>query len=590
MAKTLSVKDGALFLGGEPFRLMAGSIHYFRVPEAYWEDRILKMKAMGCNTLETYTAWNLHEPEQGEFDFEGMLDLVKFVNIAAQHDMYVIVRFSPYICAEWENGGIPYWLLKDKNIRVRTRDPKFMAAVKSYYDEILKRIKPLFATNGGPIIATQLENEYGCTNDDKAYMQEHYDYLTGNGVDIPMFSCTWVQDRAMKNSFLPGTILASNFREGAEEKFEKMRAMDPDNPLVVTEFWSGWFSPWGNKRERPPATAEEIAGDMDAVLKAGGHPIIFVFHGGTNFAFMNGANVRTDYAHFTITSYDYEAPLSECGGYTETYHALKEVCKKHGFETFNYESKIKAPVAYDAIEVKEASKLLPSLDNLTTPIKSPYILSMEEAGQDYGYTLYRTEMVGPFPAQKISMDELHDRAHIFIDGKYFETVQRDAGRFVGETKKELTLTADSAVLEILVENQGRANFPPFDYDYKGITKSVILGDCFVLSNWDIYTLPMKDVSGLNWTAPYADEHSPGFFKAQLHLDEVRDTYIYPKEWRKGFIMVNGFNIGRYWNIGPQYSLYCPAPFLKEGENEIILFEEEKPGKTIHFSEKLVMDY
>lgn len=590
MSNTLSIKNGSLFLGDEPFRMMAGTIHHFRVPEPYWEDRILKMKAMGCNTLETYTAWNLYEPEQGDFESGCILDLVKFVELAAKLDLHVIVRFSPYICAEWENGGLPYWLSKDKNIRIRTRDPKFMAAVKSYYDEILKLIKPLFATNGGPIIATQLENEYGCTNDDTAYMQEHYDYLTENGVDIPMFSCTWVQDRAMKNSTLPGTILAANFRSGAEEKFQKMKEMDPENPLVVTEFWSGWFSPWGGARERPPATAEEISGDMDDVLKAGGHPIIFVFHGGTNFGFMNGANIRTNYAHFTITSYDYEAPLSESGGYTDTYHALKDVCHKHGFETSDYVSKIKAPVAYDPIEVTEASPLLASLDDLTTPIKSPYILSMEEAGQDYGYTLYRTEMVGPFPGETLSMDELHDRAHIFVDGEYLETVQRDAGRFVGETKNKITLEGDSAVLEILVENQGRANFPPFDYDHKGITKSVFLGDSFVLSNWDIYTLPMRDVSGLKWSAPYKVGNAPGFFKAELHLDEVRDTYIQPKDWGKGIIMVNGINIGRYWNIGPQYSLYCPAPYLKEGLNEIIIFEEERPGEVIHFSDHLIMEY
>jgi beta-galactosidase len=605
----------------EPFRLLAGAMHYFRIPPAYWEDRILKCRQMGCNAIETYVAWNVHEPQPDRWTFEGYADIVRFVKLVQKHGLYMIVRVSPYICAEWDNGGMPYWLLKDRNVRLRSRHPTFQRAAKNFYRVIISKLEPFFATNGGHILAGQLENEYGCTNNDSHYLQEHYLYLRDSlGVDIPLFNGIWTEERFLKAGFCEGTIVALNFNEGASNKFAWLQQNATGNvstPRICTEFWVGWFSAWGGHRYKPREPPEVIACRLNELLEARGHAILYLFHGGTNFGMRNGSNIRADYCQFSITSYDYEAPLNEAGQITPYYKALLEVAKRHGFEpqmTGAGPEKdpgsilpVPPPVSYPSIQVTAQALLL---DQLQTPgfqtfkISSPYPLSMEECDQAYGYLLYRTHIPGPTPpsgdtgsqdeGETLSINELRDRAHVFLDGAHMETLERSAGRCVAQTKKRFRVPSEGRQLDILVENQGRCNFPPFTQDFKGITENVFLGDCFVLSNFEHYPLSFEpnQLQVLEWSSVTGLMlNHPCFFRGHWDLASVnilQDTYIYLPGWQKGVVLVNGFNLGRYWNKGPQLSLYCPATVLVQGMNEIIVFEEERAGDTIEFIDHLIM--
>ncbi|CAB9509103.1 galactosidase-1-like protein 3 [Seminavis robusta] len=600
-----------------PFRLLAGAMHYFRIPPEYWEDRIIKCRDMGCNAIETYVAWNVHEPEPDQWTFEGFADIVRFVKLVEKHSLYMIVRVSPYICAEWDNGGMPYWLLRDRNVRLRSRHPTFQKAAKNFYNVVISKLKPFFATNGGPILAGQLENEYGCTNNDSEYLQAHYRYLRDDlGVDIPLFNGIWAEDRFLKAGKCEGTIVALNFNDGAADKFSWLEAAtSSSNPRVCTEFWVGWFSAWGGHRYKPRESPETIATRFDELLSAKGHAILYLFHGGTNFGMRNGANIRADYCQFTITSYDYEAPLNEAGQITPYYAALQEVAKNHGHEPMPTPSvdvdvgsilPVPPPKSYPTIQVTSQALLL---DQLQRPgyqskvIASPYPLSMEECHQAYGYLLYRTHIPGPTPpseggntTETLSINELRDRAHVFLDGSYLETLERTAGRCVAQTSNRFQVPPEGCQVDILVENQGRCNFPPFTQDFKGITENVFLGDCFVLSNWDHFPLSFspEQLGALEWSpvgsGTVPQKNQPCFFRATWDLPTVplQDTYIFLPQWQKGVVLVNGFNLGRYWNKGPQLSLYCPATVLVQGSNEIIIFEEEAPGSAIRFIDALEM--
>ena len=676
----LVVHDGELFLRSldtpstttTAFRLLAGSLHYFRIPPAYWEDRIIKCKQLGCNTVETYVAWNIHEPEENQWTFEGFADLVQFITLVQKHNLFMIVRYSPYICAEWDNGGMPYWLLRDKNVRLRTRDPKFWSYCQRFYRVITEKLRPYFSTaaqDGGPIIAGQLENEYGCTQNDSQYLQQHYHFLTEElKVDIPLLNGVWAEERFLNAGHCEGTITALNFNNEAKQKFEWLKEQIPQAPRICTEFWCGWFSAWGGHRYKPRESPEVVAERFEELLEAKAHAILYLFHGGTNFGMRNGSNIRADYCQWTITSYDYEAPLNESGQITEYYERLQKVANKHGFATdykycaqrqstgansFVVENSdavtqctqsitiknkrlhvqqfplpVPPPISYPTIQITEQAYLLEQIEFIgsDSTIACPYPLTMEECHQDYGYLLYRTHITGPsVPVDSaeeggtdtLTINELRDRAHIYLDGTYLETLERTAGRCVIQTQKKFQVPKEGLQLDILVENQGRCNFPPFSQDHKGITENVFLGDCFVLSNWEHYPIwfSKKQLENIEWSPIIAEDqiddaitrtttnnktNKPTFYKAHWDLSAysvqpfLRDTYIRLPQFHKGVVIINGFNLGRYWNIGPQLSLYCPAPLLVAGMNEIIIFDEEGgvgqdgSGLEIEFIDHLVM--
>lgn len=558
----LRVENGQFTLNGEPFRILSGAMHYFRVCPEYWEDRMRKLKECGFNTLETYCCWNLHERKAGEFDFSGGLDLVKYIETAKKLGLYVILRPGPYICAEWDFGGMPARLLKD-NIPLRCNDPRFLAMLRPYLLKVFELVKPLLCTNGGPILAMQVENEYGSYGNDHDYMAAVNAIYDEGGIDCLRFTADGSWDLMMNGGILDGIPAAVNFGSGAADNFRGLRMFRPNDPLFCAEFWCGWFDHWYEAHHT--RAVEDITAATKELLDTGASLNFYMFHGGTNFGFLNGANRNGDEYLPTITSYDYCALLSECGDLTPAYHAVRRLLGRT--EPLTVADLPKA--AYGKLELTEQAALLPQADRLATPIRAAQTRTFEEVDQDFGYLLYRTTLRGPFSGVDLDLGEVHDRAQVFLNGKHIGTVERSRRR----DKMPLTLAAgETAKLEILVENMGRVNYGTHIFDKKGLLDGVRLGPQYHFG-WEMLRLPMEDLSTLCWSDS-AD--GPRFLRGTLNISEApKDTFLKLDGFTKGFVLVNGFNIGRYYiPAGPQKTLYIPAPLLRQGENEIIVFESD----------------
>lgn len=560
----LEIGDKQFSMVGQPFRIVAGAIHYFRVVPDYWRDRLQKLKACGFNTVETYVAWNMHEPKEGVFHFEGMADLVRFIETAQELGLFVIVRPSPYICAEWEFGGLPAWLLHYPDIRLRCADPVFLQKVDAYYDVLIPKLIPLLSTNGGTVIALQIENEYGSYGNDKAYLEHLRQGLIARGVDVPLFTSDGPTDSMLQGGTLPGVLATVNFGSKPEEMFEKFKEYRPTEPLVCMEYWNGWFDHWTEKHHT--RDADDVADVLDRMLSLGASVNFYMFHGGTNFGFYNGANYGDAYAP-TTTSYDYDAPLSESGDITPKFHAVRRILAKH---MVIGECELPEPIAkkqYGLVRLTEKADLFSHLPQLSTPIASTYPVPMEQVGQDFGFILYSTNVTGPRLNMQLHLQDVHDRATVFVNGSYLGTVERWAPQSL-----KLDIPVGGAKLDILVENMGRVNYGPKLKDSKGITEGVRLNGQF-LFNWTISPLPLDNVSSLQFL-PFKDtpNENPAFYKGWIEVDEIADTFIRLDGWKKGVVWVNGFNLGRYWERGPQKTLYLPGPLLRKGSNEIIVFE------------------
>ncbi|MBP1988746.1 glycoside hydrolase family 35 protein [Paenibacillus eucommiae] len=562
-------------MDGNPIRIISGAIHYFRVVPEYWRDRLLKLKACGFNTVETYVAWNLHEPKQGEFNFAGIADLEKFIEIAGEVGLMVIVRPSPYICAEWEFGGLPAWLLADSDMRLRCFHQPFLDKVDAYYDVLLPKLEPLLCTNGGPIIAMQIENEYGSYGNDKKYLNYLKDSMQKRGIDVLLFTSDGPLDYMLQGGMVEGVLATVNFGSSPDESFEKLREYQPDKPLMCMEFWNGWFDHWGE--EHHTRDAGDVAQVLDEMLKANASVNFYMFHGGTNFGFYNGAN-NPEYAP-TITSYDYDVLLDEAGDPTPKFHAVRKVIE-------NYvelgELVLPDPIkkkSYGQVHMTEQIGLLDHLDAFSTPSQHTCPEPMEKLGQDYGFIMYTTHISGPRIKGSLFVQDVHDRAMIFLDDKFIGIIERDHKEMLSV---ELEIPHQGAKLSILVENMGRTNYGPLLKDYKGITEGARFANQF-LYDWTIHTLPLDSVSSIPFAVKTAvdkdkDEakankaNVPTFFKGTLEIDELADTFLNMAGWTKGVVYINGFNLGRYWERGPQKTLYVPAPLLKQGQNEIVVFE------------------
>lgn len=549
---------------GKPVRILSGAIHYFRVVPEYWRDRLLKLKACGFNTVETYVAWNIHEPRPDEFNFEGMADIVKFIEIAHELDLMVIVRPGPYICSEWEFGGLPSWLLADSNMRLRCYNKPFLKRVDKFFDELLPRLRPLLCTNGGPIIAMQVENEYGSYGNDKDYLNYLKKAMRDRGMDVLLFTSDGPTDGMLQSGTLEDVFMTANFGSRPEEDFAKLKEYQPDKPLVCMEYWNGWFDHWGGKHHTRDGA--DVADVLDRMLKMGASVNFYMFHGGTNFGFYNGANRYEKYTP-TVTSYDYDAPLSECGDPTDKYYAVQEVLSKYVDVDKDLMPEPIPKKAYGRLELTETASLCHNLDRLSKPVKTACPEPMEKLGQDYGFILYSTNIPGPRKDNQLFIQDVHDRALIFVDGEFKGIYMRDEPQDI-----TFDIPEEGVKLDILVENLGRVNYGPHLKDYKGITEGVRLGNQF-LFGWTIYTLPLKDLSPLKYQGQKKDK-LPAFFRGYLEVDEPADTFLSMEGWGKGVVLVNGFNLGRYWNIGPTKTLYIPAPLLKKGRNEIVVFELE----------------
>lgn len=561
---TFKIKDKAFYYNGEQVQIISGAIHYFRTVPAYWEDRLMKLKACGFNTVETYIPWNIHEPQEGVYDFEGMKDVVGFIKLAGELGLFVIIRPSPYICAEWECGGLPSWLLRYPSMRLRCYDTLYLEKIDAYYDKLLPMIRSLQCTEGGPVIAMQIENEYGSYGNDKAYLQYLKTCYIKHGIDVLLFTSDGPDHSVLQGGTLDEVYKTANFGSRTEQAFKVLEHYE-EGPLMCMEYWNGWFDHWGE--EHHTTNPKDTQKHFEDMIRLNGHVNFYMFHGGTNFGFMNGANYDKGKIQPTITSYDYDTLLTEAGDLTEKYRLVQESIKKHfGIDASIQVSNTKKK-AYGTVSLTRQGELFSQLNSMSKPVQSAYTKTMEELGQDYGFVLYRTVLSGPVGVMPLQVLDYHDRAMVYLDGVYQGVLDRSDGE--GQNM-EITIDRDKMVLEILVENLGRINYGEQSADEKGITKGVALRRQFQY-DWTMYPLPLDNIENVVYT-DVKEHKTPCFYKGTFQVDSIGDTFLSMKGWAKGVVYVNGFNLGRYWEKGPQDTLYVPGPILREGENELVIFE------------------
>ncbi len=569
----LTYEGNSFYMDGEKYTVLSGTMHYFRIPREYWYDRLLKLKECGFNTVETYTPWNLHEPSEGEFDFSGNLDVSEYITLAEALGLNVILRPGPYICAEWDFGGLPAWLLKYEKMPLRCYDETFLSKVKRYYDALLDKVRPHLASNGGAVIMIQVENEYGSYGNDKEYLRAIAKIYEDNGIDCMYFTSDGAAMMLLSGGTLDECLAVINFGSKPQSNLAILKDFRPNQPLMCGEYWCGWFDHWFE--EHHTRTAEEICKDFEEFFKIGASFNFYMFHGGTNFGFMNGANYSEKYEP-TITSYDYCAPLNEAGDRTPTYYAVRDMIAKYFGSVPELTATETKKAAYGRVTLTEAADLFENLDRLSTPVRSPNPQFMEELGQNYGYILYRSVLKGPREKRTLTVENIHDRVQIFLDGKLKGTYCRWAPP-TEEEKISFALGKDDTVqMDLLVENMGRINYGMHMRDRKGISGVWLDGQYHF--GWDIYSLPMGEETRRLAFRPIAEDriNSPTFLRGTFEIDGTpADTFIRLDGFCKGFVKINGFNIGRYFNeAGPQKTLFVPAPILKSGENEIVVFESD----------------
>ncbi len=566
----LEIIDGQFVIKDKPLQLISGAIHYFRIHPEQWQDRLLKLKACGLNCVETYVPWNMHEPGPGEFNFSGFYDLERFIEIADMLGLYVIVRPGPYICSEFEGGGLPWWLNNIPGMVIRCGNAAFLQRCKIFYDELMPRLKPFMSCHGGPVIAMQLENEYGSYGNDKNYLRKLQQIFESHEADVLFFTsddaAAWVVD----GGSLPEIFKTVNFGSGAKDKFALLHDLQPDKPRMCMEFWCGWFDHWGLDKSSEKGGKTSQDDDIEYILDSGASLNFYMFSGGTNFGFNNGANLREKFAP-TITSYDFGAPITECGDLSEKYYDIKRLIAQHlpGNDIQVCENE---KLAYGKVQLLQSVSLFDTLDN-SAWIESANPLCMEELEQGYGFVLYRTRLTTNFGTIEpdLYISGLHDRAWLFLDGNFKGILTRENA----EQGISIGPVSPGMQLDILVENMGRVNFGLDLLDRKGITGHVrFAGERHF--GWQMLSLPLTDLSRIDFDRKKSSDnpHHPRFFRGTFGAGKIADTFLSTDGWTKGVAFINGFNLGRYWAIGPQKTLYIPAPLLKAGENELILFELE----------------
>ena len=587
-AQNFTIGKSTFLLNGKPFTVKAAELHYTRIPAPYWEHRIEMCKALWMNTICLYVFWNIHEQTEGQFDFTGQNDIAAFCRLAQKHGMYVIVRPGPYVCAEWEMGGLPWWLLKKKDIVLRTLDPYFMERTAIFMKEVGKQLAPLQITRGGNIIMVQVENEYGAYAVDKPYVSAIRDIVKSAGfTEVPLFQCDW--SSTFDRNGLDDLLWTINFGTGAniEQQFKRLREARPETPLMCSEFWSGWFDHWGRKHETRPAKSmvQGIKDMLDRNISFS----LYMAHGGTTFGHWGGAN-NPSYSAM-CSSYDYDAPISEPGWTTDKYFQLRDLLK-------NYlpagEQLPEIPEAFPVIEIPEVefTQVAPLFSNLPEAKESMDIQPMEAFDQGWGTILYRTTLQEPVEnGTTMKITEVHDWAQVFADGKLLARLDRRRGEFA----LQLPVLKKGTRIDILVEAMGRVNFDESIHDRKGITEKVELvrgKQSAELKNWTVYSFPVdysfvQDKRYKNGTA----QTMPAYYRTTFRLDKVGDTFLDMSTWGKGMVWVNGLAIGRFWEIGPQQTLFMPGCWLKEGENEIIVLDLKGPEKaSIRGLKKPILDW
>ena len=564
---TFQLGDSTFLLDGKPFQMISGEIHYLRVPRESWRDRIKMAKAMGLNTIGTYVFWNMHEPEQGHYDFSGNNDVAAFVKIAQEEGMWVILRPSPYACAEWEFGGYPYWLQNKKGLIVRSKEPQYLAAYQNYIKAVGKHLASLQINHGGNILMVQIENEYGSYSNDKSYLEINRKLFADAGFDGLLYTCDPAGDVA--NGHLPGLLPAVN---GVDDPV-KVKQLVRDNhngkgPFYIAEWYPAWFDSWGKKHHTVPY--ENYLGRLDKVLAAGISINMYMFHGGTTRGYMNGANYNDNSPYEPqISSYDYDAPLDEAGNATPKFMKFREVIAKHlpAGETLPEVPAKKPVITTPTITFTRNSDIF---NVLPAAVKSVDPLTFEDLQQAYGYVLYRTTVTGGNEAL-LKIKDLRDYGLVFINGKRVAILDRR----LAQDSVSVNLPAGKVTLEILVENLGRINFGAYLLkNKKGITSGVLLNGQ-AIHNWEQFKLPFDKQPVVKAGAVTAD--APVLKEGSFNLSATGDTYLDMTNWGKGVVWINGHHLGRYWQVGPQQTLYVPAAWLKKGSNKVTVLEMIKPA-------------
>jgi beta-galactosidase len=575
---TFTLGTSEFLLDGKSFQMISGEMHPARIPAEYWRHRIKMAKAMGCNTISAYIFWNYHEAEEGVYDFStGNHNLAEFIRIVQEEEMWLLLRPGPYVCAEWELGGIPPYLLRIPDIKLRCMDPRYMAAAERYITRLAQEIKPFLVTKGGPLIMLQIENEYGSFGNDRNYLLRLKEVWSANGIDVPTFTGDGPTTYMLEAGSLPGSAVGLDSGSSLAD-FALANKMNPGVPVFSSETYPGWLTHWGEKWVKPDTASllKEVKFLMDNKKSFN----FYVIHGGTNFGFTAGANSGRKGYEPDVTSYDYDAPVNEQGLATPKYMALRKLIGSY------LPKGLKLPPVPDPVPAIELTPVFMQpfssiWDNLPKPVNSIQPKTFEAYGQDYGFILYKTELIG-HKKGKLTVTEIHDYATVFLNGKFIGTLDRREGINTIDIPESDT---PYPVLEIFVEAMGRINFAQYLIDRKGITDRVTLNG-MTLMNWKVYNVPMDSKFIYDLRSSGKNLNKQGiFFRGNFMLTREAgtlssDTFIDVSNYKKGIVWVNGHNLGRYWDIGPQKRLYCPAPWLKEGMNEIIIFDllqtEAKP--------------
>lgn len=579
---TFELGDSDFLLDGKPFVMISGELHYPRIPREAWRHRMQMAKAMGLNTIGTYVFWNVHEPEKGKYDFTENNDIAAFVKIAQEEGLWVVLRPSPYVCAEWEFGGYPYWLQNEEGLVVRSLEPKFINAYKNYLKEIARHLAPLQINHGGNILMVQVENEYGFYGSDKKYLETSKNIFIEAGFDGLLYTCDPVSK--VKEGHLPPLLPAVNGVAKPDEVKKLVREYhNGKGPFYIAEWYPAWFDWWGTKHHT--VAPEEYSGKLDSALAAGISINMYMFHGGTTRGFMNGANCNDkDPYEPQISSYDYDAPLDEAGNATDKFLKFRNVIAKH---LPRGQSLPEVPTAKPSGSFKNIllSQTASVFDVLPQSVNHDTPMTFEDLNQAYGFVLYRTKFRSDGESGLLKINKMRDYGLVFVNGKRTGILDRrfqQDSLYVQFPKGEVTL-------EILVENLGRINFGPYLLDNKkGITESVTFNK-HELKGWEMFRLPLQNISDVKFSKALAEHHAPVFKKGKFTIDKPVDTYLDVRTWGKGVAWINGHNLGRYWNVGPQQTLYIPAEWLKKGTNELVIFELLDSKSSIDTIEKPVLD-
>jgi beta-galactosidase len=572
-APRFAIEGDQFLLDGKPHLIRSGEMHYPRIPREFWRERLRQARAMGLNTVTTYVFWNLHEPEPGRFDFSGNLDIAAFIRTAREEGLDVIVRPGPYICTELDFGGFPAWLLRTPGLRVRSMDPRYLAAGERYLRRVHQELAPLLSTRGGPILMMQIENEYGSYGRDHDYMRTAKRQMIEAGFDVPLFTSDGPGPHYFEGGPLPDVTAVINFDgevADAQASLEELRKFRPHGPRMVGEYWAGWFDHWGEQHHTTPPS--RAASTVEWFLQNKVSFNLYMFHGGTSFGWLPGANYSREMPYQPdTTSYDYDAPVDEAGRITPKYRALREVIAQH-LEDGETLPAVVGPaqptIAIPRFELNESVALLDALPMLSEPVRAQLPRNMEALDQNYGFVLYRNTV--PAKASgKLVVDEVRDYATVLGDGKPLGALDRRFG------ERELDVGLKSGMrLDLLVENMGRINFGTrLDEERKGITRSVRIGDTELL-DWTHYPLPLSDLSRLRYAKQSQPRPGPAFWRGEFSLDRSGNTFLDTRGWGKGHVWVNGHHLGRYWKIGPQQTLFVPAPWLRRGSNEVVVLDAE----------------